>query len=169
MNRYCALVRDTLAYYLEFEQAPPPAEPFGRKAGCFVSLHTSQGELRGCIGTISAVHEDLSDEISQNAVSAAMRDPRFPPVERDELANLAIEVSVMGPTEAVGDQSELDAQRYGVVVESGYRRGVLLPDLPGVDSVAQQVDIACRKAGIYDRDNLQISRFEVEKYGEFDN
>lgn len=129
----------------------------------FVSLHDRAGELRGCIGHLVRTRETLGDEIAATAVLAACEDPRFPPLRADELAGLQVEVSVLGAPEP-SDRAGLDPRRYGVVVRSGARRGVLLPDLEGVDTVAQQVDIACRKAGILAGEAVAIERFVVEKH-----
>lgn len=134
------------------------------RAGAFVSLHDSQGELRGCIGTIEACQDNLAEEVIHNAVSAATRDPRFPPVSPEELDGLRIEVSVLKPAEPVAELTELDPKRYGVIVVSGGRRGLLLPDLEGVDTAEFQVEIASRKAGIRAGAPRDLFRFEVMRY-----
>ncbi|MDW7671368.1 MAG: AmmeMemoRadiSam system protein A [Bacillota bacterium] len=133
------------------------------KAGAFVSLH-SGGKLRGCIGTIEAVQEHLGNEIIVNAIQAATEDPRFSPVHLKELKNLDVKVDVMGNLESVDGPDELDVQIYGVVVESGYRRGLLLPALDGVQTVEQQLSIVCQKAGIPENEPFKISRFTVTRY-----
>lgn len=136
-----------------------------RRAGVFVCLKKF-GELRGCIGTFEPTQATLAEEIIHNAISSATRDPRFPPVSRDELRFLKYTVDVLSPYEPVNGVSELDPKRYGVIVQSGSRRGLLLPDLEGVDSAEEQIAIASRKAGILPGDPLRIFRFEVERYEE---
>jgi len=134
-----------------------------KRAGAFVSLHR-HGQLRGCIGTIENVHGDLEHEVIQNAISAATRDPRFPPVRADELDDLEISVDVLGAPEPVEGLDDLDPHVYGVIVERGTRRGLLLPDLEGVDTPEQQVDIALRKAWIEPRESYRLYRFRVDRY-----
>lgn len=132
------------------------------RAGVFVSLHRG-GELRGCIGTISPAQSRLHDEVVTNAVEAAVHDPRFPPLTRDELADLDVKVDVLHAPEPA-TQSDLDPSNFGVIVTSGWRRGLLLPDLEGVDDVATQIAIALRKAGIGPDETYSIERFRVDRY-----
>lgn len=141
-----------------------PKEMLTKKAGVFVSLH-EDGRLRGCIGTISPVKESIAQEIIDNAISASTKDPRFQPVRSEEIPRLSISVDVLGPTEQINSTDQLDVKRYGVVVTQGYKRGLLLPNLDGVDTVEDQVAIAKQKAGIpeYD-DNVQLERFEVVRH-----
>ncbi len=129
-----------------------------------MSIH-KDGELRGCIGTIEPVQSSLAMEIIRNAVSACSRDPRFPAIDTEELPYLEISVDVLGKPEVIPDQSYLDPKRYGVICTSGRKRGLLLPDLEGVDSAEEQVSIACRKGQIdpYDED-LILERFEVVRH-----
>lgn len=148
----------------------PPDQSSGllaTRAGCFVSIKTRDGELRGCIGTIEPVKETLAEEIIANAVNAATRDPRFPPVRKDELPALRYSVDVLSAPEptTLGD---LDPKIYGVIVEdeSGSRRGLLLPNLSGIDNAAQQVDIASRKAGIKPGAKVTLFRFRSDRYSE---
>ena len=140
----------------------PPELEYGR-AGAFVSIH-SKGRLRGCIGTIAPVRASLAEEIIHNAVSAATEDPRFDPIRPDELASLEISVDVLGEPEDIESEAQLDVKRYGVIVQRGRRRGLLLPDLDGVDTPAQQVDIARRKAGIGPDEAVKLQRFEVVRH-----
>ncbi|NLI22741.1 MAG: AmmeMemoRadiSam system protein A [Clostridiales bacterium] len=133
------------------------------RGGAFVSLHMD-GRLRGCIGTISPTRANLAQEIMQNAVSAAVSDPRFDPVQVEELGELTYSVDVLAPAERIDGPEMLDPKRYGVIVESGNRRGLLLPDLEGVDTVAQQMEIARRKAGIGAQEEVTLSRFEVVRH-----
>ena len=135
----------------------------GRRAGAFVSIH-KQGRLRGCIGTIAPTRDSLAEEIIHNAISAAARDPRFDPIRPDELRWLEINVDVLGEPEDIESESQLDVKRYGVIVRKGHRRGLLLPDLEGVDTVRQQVEIARQKAGIGPGEKVSLQRFEVVRH-----
>ena len=143
----------------------PPVLPPGltEPAAAFVSLKKG-GALRGCIGTIQPLQQNLAAEIGENAIGAALRDPRFPPVTAAELDELDISVDVLSEPEKVEDISTLDPQRYGVIVRAGMRSGLLLPGLDGVDTVQQQLEIARRKANIYDDEAVDIYRFEVKRY-----
>ena len=140
-----------------------PKELTDRRAGAFVSIH-KHGQLRGCIGTIAPTRDSLAEEIIQNAVSASSRDPRFDPIRPDELKWLEINVDVLGEPEDIASEAKLDVRRYGVIVSRGHRRGLLLPDLEGVDTVRQQVDIARRKAGIGPEEPVRLQRFEVVRH-----
>jgi AmmeMemoRadiSam system protein A/AmmeMemoRadiSam system protein B len=137
------------------------------RASCFVSLKTLQGQLRGCVGTIEPVKATLAEELIANAINAAARDPRFPPVSAAELPNLRYSVDVLSEPEPAGF-ADLDPAVYGVIVEDelGLLRGLLLPDLEGVDTVYMQVEIAARKAGIRPGTSLKLSRFRVSRYSE---
>ena len=141
-----------------------PEELLNRKAGAFVSLHRSDGSLRGCIGTFLPTRENLALEIRDNAIAAATRDPRFPPLTVDELDDTEVSVDILSKPEPVEDLSELDPKRYGVIVESGWKRGLLLPDLEGVNTIETQLEIAKRKAGIYNFEKFKVYRFTVERY-----
>jgi AmmeMemoRadiSam system protein A len=132
-------------------------------SGVFVSLKKSK-KLRGCIGTITPATENLGQEIIENAISAAVRDSRFSPVSDEELDDLEITVDILTEPELVQDASLLDEKRYGIIVKSGGKRGVLLPDLSGVDSVSRQLEIARKKAGIGHDESFEIYRFEVKRY-----
>lgn len=133
------------------------------RAGAFVSLKIA-GELRGCIGTIAAVQASLAEEIIHNAISASTQDPRFPPVTETELPLLEYSVDVLGAAEKIESPSQLDVKRYGVIVTKGYRRGLLLPNLEGVDTVEMQLAIAARKGGIDLSENPELERFEVVRH-----
>lgn len=163
---YCKLARQSLTHWLTHQRTLSVPERAGMAAACFVSLHTKAGELRGCIGTIEPVQSDLNEEIIANAVSAGTRDSRFPSVGIDELDDLVFEVSVLHPPEAIEGEHHLDPKHYGVIVQNGGRRGVLLPDLDGVDTVAYQVSIARRKAYIGEDEPIELWRFRVEKHHE---
>jgi AmmeMemoRadiSam system protein A len=139
-------------------------EQMRQKAGVFVCLKKG-GELRGCIGTISPVTECLASEVIRNAIAASTEDPRFRPVGHEELDGLEYTVDVLYPPEPVSDLGELDPGNYGVIVSKGPRRGLLLPDLEGVDTVEKQLHIAMQKAGISPgEEGVEIERFRVERY-----
>ena len=140
-----------------------PAEMLSTQAGAFVSIH-KYGKLRGCIGTIGPVTDCVAQEIIDNAISASTRDPRFPAITPDEVEWLDINVDVLGEPEDIDSADELDVRRYGVIVTSGGRRGLLLPDLDGVDTVEQQVSIAKQKAGIGRSEKVMLQRFEVIRH-----
>lgn len=134
-----------------------------KRAGCFVSLKKS-GDLRGCIGTISPVTECIEEEIIRNAVAACSSDYRFDPVEADELTDLVVSVDILSESEPVASRDDLDPSKYGVIVTSGFKRGLLLPDLEGVDTVETQLAIACRKGGIDPDGEYEMQRFTVTRY-----
>ena len=140
-----------------------PEEMLHTRAGAFVSIH-KLGALRGCIGTIGPVRANLAEEIIENAISAATRDPRFSPITADELQWLDISVDVLGEPEEISSAAELDVKRYGVIVSSSGKRGLLLPDLDGVDTVDQQISIAMQKGGIRKNEPIRLQRFEVVRH-----
>ncbi len=141
-----------------------PAELLSQRAGAFVSLH-SHGQLRGCIGTISATCANVAEEIIQNGISACSRDFRFRPVRPDELDYLEYSVDVLGAAEPIESTDQLDPERYGVIVTKGWARGLLLPNLDGIDTVEAQVAIAKQKAGIpVDDTDVRLERFEVVRH-----
>ena len=139
------------------------AEMFSERAGVFVSLKKF-GNLRGCIGTIEPTQDCIAREIIHNAISSATGDPRFSPVQPEELPHLVCSVDVLYPAEPVEDESQLDPKKYGVIVQCGRRRGLLLPNLEGVDKVEDQIAIACQKACIFPGEPYQLHRFEVKRY-----
>ncbi len=161
------LACNTLELYVTKQKTPPATALPGNvplRAGCFVSIHIhSTGELRGCIGTIEPSADSLAGEVIQNAVSAATRDPRFPAIRPDELGDLEVSVDVLFPPEPARIEG-LDVKRFGVIVVQGFKRGLLLPDLEGVDTVEQQLQIACMKAGIDPASSYEIERFEVVRH-----
>lgn len=141
-----------------------PPELVDQRAGVFVSLH-ERGDLRGCIGTIDPSTASVAEEIIRNGMLAASEDPRFAPVGEDELDALSYSVDVLFPPMPVNSLDELDPTCWGVIVEKGSRRGLLLPDLEGVDTAEDQVAIAKRKAGIHPGDNdVELYRFEVVRH-----
>ena len=166
-NEYVRLAYRAINNYVKHNKAEVPSglpeELTKRRAGVFVSIK-KHGNLRGCIGTIEPVRESIAEEIVRNAVSACAHDPRFSPVTPDELDMLDVSVDVLTNPVPVKSESELDVKKYGIIVESGYKRGVLLPDLDGIDDVAQQMEVAKRKAGISDAEDFRILRFEVVRH-----
>lgn len=169
---FVELARKSIESYVRFgRQIDPPPEltdEMRQRAGAFVSLHR-RGRLRGCIGTIQPTQPTLAEEIIQNAVSAATRDPRFSPLRPDELEDLDVKVDVLCPPEPVESLDQLDPKRYGLIVQSRkhpWKRGLLLPDLEGIDTVEQQVYYTrVHKAGIGDPDEpVDMFRFEVKRY-----
>lgn len=163
-----ALARRAIEVYVKEGRVIEPPDPLPAemqvRAGAFVSMHRRSGELRGCVGSVGPTEDNLAKEVIRSAISAATRDPRFHPVTPDELDSLDIKVDALSPMERITSTAELDVKRYGVMVESGWRRGLLLPDLPGVDSVEQQVAIAQMKAGISPDEPFTMYRFEVKRY-----
>ena len=162
------LVIETFVATGKIIDAPEPlSDLLTARAGCFVSIKTVDGDLRGCIGTVEPVTDTLAEEIIANAVSAATRDPRFPPVAKSELPGLKYSVDVLSAPEPT-TLGELDPKIYGVIVEDegGSNRGLLLPNLAGIDSAVQQVEIASRKAGIKPNASLKLYRFRSDRYSE---
>lgn len=161
------LARHSLAYYLKTGQyiSPPTELPpeLSVQAGTFVSLK-KDGTLRGCIGTFSPTRPTVAEEIIHNAVSAGIADPRFSPVEGSEVDGLEISVDILSEPERIGAITDLDPQKYGVIVKKGGRRGLLLPMLEGVDTAEQQVRIAMSKAGIKAGEAIELYRFTVTRY-----
>ena len=163
------LARRSLETYVKTDQRLTslpedlPAEMTTQQAGAFVSLHKN-GQLRGCIGTNAPTCDNLAWEIVQNAISACSRDPRFSPVRPNELDELEYSVDVLGAPEPVDSPAALDPKTYGVIVSCGGRRGLLLPDLDGVDSVEAQLSIALQKGGIRENEPYKIERFKVVRH-----
>ncbi|MCL2020447.1 MAG: AmmeMemoRadiSam system protein A [Oscillospiraceae bacterium] len=176
---YVKTARFSLEHFVRTGRTPLPSEVaealhitksrwkelFSERAGVFVCIK-KRGELRGCIGTISPVSENIAKEIIRNSVNAASEDPRFEPVDAGELTELVYTVDLLKPPEKIESVSQLDVKRYGVIVTSvnGNKRGLLLPNLDSIDTVQQQVSIAKRKAGISDDEAIFLERFEVTRY-----
>jgi AmmeMemoRadiSam system protein A len=162
-----ALAKETVERYTRQGKMPPPprnlSDEMRRKAGVFVSIHKG-GALRGCIGTFEPQQPNVAREIIANAVSAATQDPRFPPIAPEELDELDYSVDVLTTPEPIEDVSQLDPRKYGAIVECGWRRGLLLPDLDGVDEVKEQIDICRRKGGIGPDEPVRLYRFEVKRH-----
>ncbi|MCA1817589.1 MAG: AmmeMemoRadiSam system protein A [Acidobacteria bacterium] len=166
------LARRVVESFVRGERLPPVGEiadapVLNQPSACFVSIKTLDGSLRGCIGTIEPTRDSLAEELIANAVSAATRDPRFAPVAADELAHLRYSVDILSEPEPASFE-ELDPKNYGVIVEDerGTRRGLLLPDIEGVETAAQQLQIAARKAGISPHEPVRLYRFRVERFRE---
>ena len=170
-DAFVRLARMTIEQYVKTGKKPSvtelpdlPAEMLDRRAGAFVSIH-EHGQLRGCIGTIGPTAKSLAQEIVNNAVSASTRDPRFNPIREDELPWLEINVDVLGEPEDIDSEDQLDVKRYGVIVSTrDGRRGLLLPDIEGVDDVESQVKIAMHKGGIQPHEKYFLQRFEVIRH-----
>ena len=160
------LAKETVESYVREGKTPEPKEltpEMKEKAGVFASIH-KLGDLRGCIGTFEPTRENVAEETMSNAISSATMDPRFPPVAPNELEDLDYSVDVLTQPEPIESKDQLDPKKYGVIVESGFRRGLLLPDLEGVDTADQQIDICQQKAGIMPGEPIKLYRFEVKRY-----
>lgn len=171
MSDYISLAEQSIREYFTKKQlmVPPaglPASFLNKKAGVFVSLHKkSDHSLRGCIGTIAATQKNLAEEIIHNALAAAFDDPRFPPLQENELTDLEINVDVLSPPEPVTDLKSLDPKKFGLIVRNQRgQSGLLLPDI-GVNTVAEQIAICCQKGGLsLTHDRLSFFRFTVERH-----
>lgn len=167
MHPFVELAKKSVEAYIkkgEKISLPDPLPPeMSGKAGVFVSVK-KHGELRGCIGTYLPSCDSIGTEIIMNAISAATKDPRFYPVKDNELEGLTYSVDILSCPEKIDDVSGLDPKKYGVIVVSGHRRGLLLPDLEGVDTVEEQLRITKMKAGILPQEEVEIYRFEVKRY-----
>lgn len=172
LNHHVKLARTAVQTFvstgkvLESPASSPVAELAAGRAGCFVSIKNRVGELRGCIGTLAPTQATLGAEIISNAIQAATSDPRFPAVSENELPYLKYSVDVLEAPERIADERDLEPQTYGIIVKLGYQTGVLLPMLEGVETVAQQVAIAKRKAGIPHDAEAELYRFKVRRYSE---
>lgn len=167
MSPMVKLAKEAVEIYVrDGNITPPPARltaEMKKQAGVFVSLHKFS-QLRGCIGTFEPTKENVAEEIIANAISSASRDPRFPPVTAGELKDLEYSVDVLTKPRPVKDKSRLDPKKHGLIVECGFRKGLLLPDLEGVDSVDRQIDICCQKAGIIPGEPVKLHCFRVKRY-----
>ena len=171
MNPYTNLAKTTIETYIKTSQAIECPEDlikkmYTQKSGVFVTIHNKNEDLRGCIGTFMPIQKNVAEEIIQNAVSACSRDHRFSPITPEELPNLKYEVSLLSEPEEVRDVSGQDPEKYGLIVRTADgKAGLLLPDLDGVDTVDQQIEICCQKGGIDPaNDKLIFYRFTVEKH-----
>ena len=166
MHPLAKLAKETVESYVSQGKTPHPEKltpEMQEKAGVFVSIHKGD-ELRGCIGTFEHTEKNVAEEIIANAISSATRDPRFLPITPEELEDLNYSVDVLTTPEPVESKDQLDPKKYGVIVEAGWRRGLLLPDLEGVDSADYQIDICRQKAGIAPDEPVKLYRFEVKRY-----
>ncbi|MEA1926095.1 MAG: AmmeMemoRadiSam system protein A [Patescibacteria group bacterium] len=136
-----------------------------RRAGVFVTIFKN-GDLRGCIGTYLPTRESIAREIILNAVAACSRDHRFDQVVENELAYLKYEVSILAEPRKIKDIQTHDPKKRGVlIISSDGRSGLLLPDLDGIETSEQQIEIASRKGGIdLLRDSVELFSFGVEKH-----
>ena len=192
---YIELAQQAIKYHLKTGKTlkPPPNLPksmLTKRAGVFVSIHTKSGELRGlprrhalatrgrrpreqvsvlrgCIGTFLPTKPSIAQEIIANAISSATSDPRFPPVSEEELPDLVYSVDILSPPKNVSKVRDLDIKRYGLIVStSDRRRGLLLPDIPGVETPQEQFRICCWKAGIDPSEKVILQTFTVERHAE---
>ena len=161
------LARDSVEHYVQTDDTkPPPVEltpEMQRKAGTFVPIKT-HGQLSGCIGTVHPIGTNVAEEVINNAIASASRDPRFPPITLGELPHLDYSVDVLSPLESIEGLSQLDPEIYGVVVRNSERTGVLLPGLDEIKTAEQQVDVCRLKAGIGSGEQLELFRFQVTRY-----
>ena len=164
------LAKETVEMFVRDKETPRPLKltpEMEEKAGVFVSIH-KHGQLRGCIGTFEPTQTNVAQEIIRNAVASATRDYRFSPdpgpVSEGELPELTYKVDILTSPVPVREESDLDPRKYGVLVVYGNKKGILLPDLPGVDSVDQQIEIARSKAGISLEEPAKLFRFEVRRF-----
>ncbi|MDX9715326.1 MAG: AmmeMemoRadiSam system protein A [Dissulfurispiraceae bacterium] len=168
MHPFAALAKSAVEEYIRNGSILPEPEELSSDlqstAAAFICLK-SHGDLRGCIGTFMPAYKNLFYEIVNNSIAAATKDPRFEPVSADELGDIQYTVDVLSEPEKVEDISELDPKKYGVIVSKGNNRGLLLPDLEGVNTVEEQLRIAKMKAYIDPNDDdISISRFVVQRY-----
>ena len=166
MSPVARLAKETVETFVKEGKTPQPEEltpEMRERAGVFVSIH-KLGGLRGCIGTFEPTQNNIAQEIIVNAISSATRDPRFPPIAPNELKDLSFNVDVLTTPKPIKSKDQLDPKKYGVIVEAGFRRGLLLPDLEGVDNVDYQIDICRQKAGIAPDEPIKLYRFEVKRY-----
>ena len=160
------LAKKTVESYIQGGKTPKLRKltpEMRERAGVFVSLH-KHGQLRGCIGTFEPAKDNVAEEIIANAISSSTGDPRFPPVTASELDDLEYSVDILTKPEAITDISQLDHEKYGVIVESGWKKGLLLPALEGVDSVEEQIAICRLKAGISASEPVKLYRFQVRRF-----
>ena len=168
MHPLVRLAKETVESYVRQRKIAGPkglTPEMKNRAGVFVSIK-KLGMLRGCIGTFEPTKPNVAGETIANAISSATSDPRFPPVNAAELDQLSYSVDVLTKPEPVDNVSQLDPSRYGVIVETGGRRGLLLPDLEGVNTVEEQIAICRQKAGILPHEPVKLHRFEVRRYSQ---
>lgn len=171
MDTYLKLVKKAIQIYTGKGKiiTPPKKLPkkMREKAGVFVSLHKKDGSLRGCIGTFLPTTENIAQEIIKNAIAAATADPRFPPVTKEEFSSLTYAVDILSRPKNVSKIDDLDVKRHGLIVStSDGRRGLLLPDIPGIKTPQRQFEICCLKAGIDPSEKVFLQTFTVKRYAE---
>lgn len=181
MDYYVKLAKDTIEAYIKTNKIPPlpkklPQEMIKKKAGAFVSIHKSsrgrpasggKGELRGCIGTFLPTRPNIALEIITNAISSATQDPRFPPITEEELPDLVYSVDILSKPKSISNRKAIDPKKYGLIVSTpDGRRGLLLPNIPGVETAEEQIAICRRKAGIEPKEKIKLETFIVERHGE---
>jgi AmmeMemoRadiSam system protein A len=171
MDPYVSLAQKNIEHYVRTGRMISlpldlPEEMLHQRAGVFVSIHRKDHHLRGCIGTILPARKNIAEEIIHNSIAACSEDPRFSPVQEQELNNLVINVDVLTKPVLVKNKKELDPKRYGVIVSTtDGRSGLLLPDLDGVDTVEDQVSIAAQKGGIDPvNEEIILHKFEVIRH-----
>ncbi|MFA4880005.1 MAG: AmmeMemoRadiSam system protein A [Candidatus Doudnabacteria bacterium] len=172
MNPYSSLAKQALKIYLETgkimkARKSMPRAMLEQKSGVFVTIEKGE-ELRGCIGTFLPVYANITEEIIHNAIAAGTEDNRFVPVNLSEIAELTFTVSLLSAPAKVQELEDLDPKKYGVIVrgEKTGRRGLLLPDLPGINTAEKQVMICLEKGGIDPQaEKVSLYRFTVQKYG----
>lgn len=172
MHPFIILAHQAIAAYLKTGQIISPSTPLPddmtQPRPLFVSLHTADGTLRGCRGILAPTQSNLAETIIQTAVASAIDDPRFPPMRPEELEGLDVKIDLLSPMEPVNDINELNEKVYGVLIQAGQRRALLLPDIPMVDSVPRQLELVRRKAGLSPHEPAQLYRFTVTRYQEKD-
>ena len=165
---YIALARQAIERHLETGQIIDPPTPLpadmAEPAAVFVSLHTAEGMLRGCRGTIAPTERTLAEAIIKTAIASAIDDPRFPPMTLAETDGLDIKVDILSPLEPVSDIGQLDEKVYGVLIQGGHRRALLLPDIAAVDSVPRQLELVRKKAGLEPDEPAELFSFTVTRY-----
>jgi len=168
MNQYVLLAKEAVQTYLQkgviiTPKSDLPEEMF-EKAGVFVTIE-KDGKLRGCIGTFLPTKENIAQEIIANAIATATEDYRFGIIKKEELSHLSYSVSVLKKPERVKDLSELDPEKYGIMVKTKNKSGLLLPNIPGIGTKEEQIEIVCQKANIdLDKEKITIFKFKVKKY-----
>ncbi|PMP84942.1 MAG: AmmeMemoRadiSam system protein A [Thermodesulfobium narugense] len=167
MHPYVQLAKEAVELWVKEHKKPDKdvkkSPLFERKSACFCTIYKNK-ELRGCIGTIFPLHDSLYEEIIENAISAATRDPRFEPVRVEELNLLEYKVDVLSEISPVKDLNKLNPKINGIIVKQGSKQALLLPDLEGIDSVEDQIRIVKMKAGIFNDLPCEYFTFTVERY-----
>lgn len=170
MNSLVSLAQKAVEYFIETSETVDvpgdfPKEFLEKKAGVFVTIE-KQGDLRGCIGTYVATRKNIAEEVIRNAIAAATQDNRFETITKEEIPRLSFTIYVLNPPEQVTGVQQLDPRKFGAIVLTKEKCGLLLPDLEGVDTVEQQLNICCQKGGIDPlKEQVAIFKFEVQKYG----